>query len=205
VFVLSLKWISRCATAFFFSLAFFFAIHPFSGVTTTSFYIQFLSIFDAYGSSSVFSLVYYAVYAISLVSGILLIVSFYRKSRNKESVEELAAVNLALQGFFAQAANALYLQSDIHGYTHGGGVIFFDMAILFVFISTIVLLATALVLLTHQGWVGEVGQVVSALSFVYYLFSLVSILGGGSRLFQGISLILLLTSAMSIYYLRKFP
>jgi len=111
--VLTTKTVFRCITAVFFVQTIFFLTFP---TFYMSLYKQTLLPFDAYGSFNVYDGVRNIVYLCSFGTGLLLVARFPRDSKDAERIEEMVAINCALQGFFIQAIYALWIHET--GYRH---------------------------------------------------------------------------------------
>jgi len=200
--------VSRLLVVVFSILTVFFIYSPY---TATSFYSQVLSSLNIYGSHDVYDTVRVAVYAGSLVCGVVLIAFFVRNGKSLRRVERLVAVNCALQAFVAQSTTSLGYQRSLleaQPVVSGSAGLIGDLFILVLFVTTWLLLIAAFSLLTHH-WLGRtVGRFASAISFVGNVIVLViglnlpySSMSIGSML--GVPVIMLVTSTMSIYYLYK--
>lgn len=200
--------VSRLLVVVFSILTVFFIYSPY---TATSFYSQVFSSLNIYGSRAMYETVRVAVYAGSLVCGVVLIAFFVRNGRSLRRVEGLVAVNCALQGFVAQSTASLGYQRslwEVQPVVSGSAWAIESLFILVLFVATWLLLIAAFLLLTHH-WLGRtVGRFASVISFVGNVIVLViglnlpyGSVSVGNML--GVPVIMLVTSVMSIYYLYK--
>jgi hypothetical protein len=202
------EWVSRLFVAVFAILTVFFVTSPY---TPSSLYFQALSALGAYSSPAVHDQVRIVVYVCGLLTGLVLIGFFVRIRSDHGRVEGLVAINCGLQAFMVQAWISLERQqysSEWHPVLPGSGGNLADLIALILFLFTLLFLATAFVLLTHHRWATTFSQHVSMYALIGNIIVLIIgiALPYSTASFEymlGVPLVMMLTSAMSIYFLRK--
>src|SRR4030067_1683909 len=196
---LTLKWASRLGTIIFFVLAVFFAV-PYSGYR--SYFRQQISLLGISTSSVVYLQLRITVYICSLAFGLLFIAAFLKKVKDGEGARGIAAINCAWMAYVLQASIGLSIQ-------------WFPVAIWIsnnntlnvLFIATVILLATSLILLTNYGWVRRFGYLLSGFSLfcsLFGFFMMVKYFVLFLDPFPTLMMVMTITSVASIHYLGKF-
>jgi hypothetical protein len=200
---------SRRTVEFFVGLAVFFIVCPFLPIAP---YLLVAFLLGSY-SQMLHAVVRVIVLLVSVVTAVFLIAFLSRRTRDHIFVEQIVAVNCALQGFVVEASVALWLQS--HSTDVSTGPLFILANILYsgLFVATLFLLDAAWRLSAHKGRGVILGLFMMAVSFLGNLYvsavSVFSLLAFSSyetpllESLPGLSIILMLTSAMSFYYLEK--
>ena len=162
--VLASKWTARIGTIMFLSLALFFA---YPDTSYRSFFRQLLSFMGVSTVSPSGNLIRYGTYVFCLVSGLLLIALFLKKSKDSEWRNEILAVNCAWTAFVLEASLVLGLQWEAWDVW----MVMNNTVVLF-FWSVIVLSVASVFLLTPYKWARLFGYLVSWAFFIVNIFGL---------------------------------
>jgi hypothetical protein len=185
-------------------LTLFFLVLP---TSYFSLYRLVLTLVSGYESWAIYDLVFNGVFWGSFVIGLMLMIAFPAMAGNRENLERLVAINCILNGFILQAFTTLWLHNysliKYHPATSGSGWIAFDLSLILNLGVTLVLLVTAVSLLTHRRWALRLGLSVSILLFLGLLGRLIFRYYLGPPSFT--TIIFGFTSGISTYYLWKEP
>lgn len=204
---MSLKWVAL----FFAVLALFFVYFPFF---PSSLYSSVFSLSGLYDSRLAYETSRNVIHVFVLASGILVLIAFLSLSlsgKRRFRVEELVAVNCALESFLLQAAVSLGIQRfllDWYRPTQGEPRVNVDLVQVTYFVASVLLLVVAYMLLTRRrrgrafvlnvlaySLIGHVVYVAAAMIYMVGMPVLDSYLD--------IAFVLLLTTGFSVYYLQK--
>jgi hypothetical protein len=200
---------SRRIVEFFVGLTVFFIVCPLLPVAP---YLMVAFFFGSY-SQMLHEVVHVIVFIASVVTAVFLVAFLPRRPRDYIFVEQLVAVNCALQGFVVEASVALWLQSHSTEVGTGPSFIAADIVYSVLFVATVFLLVAAWRLSAHHGRGMTLGISMMAVSLLGNLYvsavSVYSLLVFSSyemplmESFPGLPIVLILPSAMSVSYLWK--